>query len=551
MNRTVDYAGLLDATTLAQMPESAFRYLTWGETVGPSFKEGALDSFGLGTAIRFAGTRIPEFFQDSKPLTEDEYRRSPYFRETIPWDDGMTDTRAAALAEWSDASAVRKRRLDNTNTIGIQTVAGILGQATDPVNYIPVLGPAAKAAAVAKMGVVAGRAALASADAALNTAIAGAVSAPVRSGLGDDMSFERFALEVGSAALIGAVFGGVGGALERRSLNSQMRLRQDAAALRNVQTTERVLNEGAVSLAETGEVRLSPEIGRQLERIARKENPASGDLLFAPIDRGDLFRTTKLGRVEDTRPAALGEFETFLREQVLKADPALAARFADAEAKFLAAQDAVEAIEAPLAARTDADTIAMLDEPTAERLREVDAELSGTPPAARRQQLEIERQALVESFEPGVLTKAENDFRIGPGKRAKQARKALAKVQREFATVRREVDAVAQRDMGVRQQMFRAKTDVTPAPRAEVPQAAIDAKARIARPVADAKELGDEFGVNAETGDFFEVEMYRQVADQGRVTATEKADFDRADEIFRRTEGYNAALRAAAICEIG
>ena len=60
--------------------------------------------------------------------------------------------------------------------------------------------------------------------------------------------------------------------------------------------------------------------------------------------------------------------------------------------------------------------------------------------------------------------------------------------------MRREVDAVASRDMAVRQQMFRAKTDVSPAPRDEIPQAAIDAKARIARPVADAKELGDEFG---------------------------------------------------------
>ncbi|NBN64124.1 hypothetical protein [Pannonibacter tanglangensis] len=551
MNRTIDYAGLLDGTTLSQIPESAFGYGSWTETVGPAFREGVLDSFGLGTAIRFAGSRIPEMTQGGRRLTQDEYRQSPYFRETIPWDEGMTDTRAAVLAEWADTRAVRQRRLENTETYGVQTIAGLLGQATDPVNYIPVLGPAAKAAAVGKMGLIAGRAALASADAALNTAIAGAVTAPVRSSFGDDTSFERFALEVGSAALIGAVFGGVGGALERRTLGQKLVAQQDASALRNVQTVERALDDSAVSLAETGEVRLPPDIVQQIARVSRRDNPASGDLLFAPLDRGDLFRTTTVGRVEDTRATVVADFEEFLRQRVLSADPALAARYQEAEARFQAAQDAVEAIEAPLAARTDVDTVAMLDPDTADRLRAVDAELAGTPPAARRRQLEIERQALVESFEPGLLARTESDFRIGPNKRAKAARKALANVRREFSAVRREVDAAARRDMTVRQQMFRSKTDPSPGQADPIPQEAIDAGARVGRPVADAKELAAEFKVDAETGEYAEVEEYELALAQGRISPDAVAAFQRADEIFRRTDDYNNALRAAAMCEIG
>ena len=66
-----------------------------------------------------------------------------------------------------------------------------------------------------------------------------------------------------------------------------------------------------------------------------------------------------------------------------------------------------------------------VDAVSADRLRAVDAELSGTISPTRRQALIEERAAITESLGPGGLDKAQSDLRIGPNRRLRDALKAL------------------------------------------------------------------------------------------------------------------------------
>ena len=130
-------------------------------------------------------------------MDESQWKASEFARDGLKWEQGMTRERAAALADLYDESQYRQMILSNAK--GGAYAAGIAGQflgaATDPINYIPVLGPASKAAAVAKFGRIGGGALVAGGDAALNTAIAGLATRPARAAYGDDVSWTSFAIE--------------------------------------------------------------------------------------------------------------------------------------------------------------------------------------------------------------------------------------------------------------------------------------------------------------------------------------------------------------------
>lgn len=272
-----------------------------------NFQQGILDSFGLGTAIRTLTTpplvnpatsgltmptpetRQPSPFDavvgaraglgalalpgtgvPSKVLSEDEYKASPYFRDVVPWEPGMTEARAQALSSFADLRAVRQFFSQK------QPIASFLGnfagQFLDPINFVPVFGPAAHAATIARAGQVFGRVLLGAGEAAVNTAAFGLLTADVRRKMGDDVSFETMALEIGMSALIGGAFGGGVGIVAGRNAGVLARetarmnrandswdtfaRRMDTTA---VQTGARIaLNDAASSLAIDGEVKMTP-----------------------------------------------------------------------------------------------------------------------------------------------------------------------------------------------------------------------------------------------------------------------------------------------------
>lgn len=260
--------------------------LSLSRTAWETAKGGVLESFGLGTAVRSAvtpDTVSPRFLDEApapsqpsgrrefnlselyraqeqqwaKALSQDQYKASPFYRESVPWEEGMTRERAGALAEQADRKAVRdfyaaKRPI--TAFIG-----NLAGQAIDPINYIPIFGEAVAVANAARFGRVAGRALTASADAMANTALFGLLTAPTRKQLGDDVSWQTTVSQIAMAGLIGAGFGAIHGRFGRATPDE---LRADAesklATLENVQKARVALNDAVDGLIHDGEVRLSP-----------------------------------------------------------------------------------------------------------------------------------------------------------------------------------------------------------------------------------------------------------------------------------------------------
>ena len=248
--------------------------MSLGATFWDQAKGGVLESFGLGTTIRemtLPPSAPGRWYGDTdqsyadrrknyKTITEEEYKASPYFRDNVPWDSGMTEDRAAALATMYDAKRVREYFAEKRPITAF--FGNLAGQATDPINYIPVAGPSVKAAAVARMGVVKGIAATAALDAAANTAIAGLATRETRRSFGDDVSWQAMVSEIATAALLGTAFGTVGGVLQRRAGLRADALRSEAEVkvntLRATQEARIALNEAIGGLANDGEVRLSP-----------------------------------------------------------------------------------------------------------------------------------------------------------------------------------------------------------------------------------------------------------------------------------------------------
>ncbi|RUU81287.1 hypothetical protein [Mesorhizobium sp. M7A.F.Ca.MR.362.00.0.0] len=260
-------------------------------------KGGILESFGLGTAIKdlttpqgneapslaeplygMAAIPIPgaysllksgvqSMMDQGQPLTEDAYRGSAFFRKDIPWDQGMTDARAAALAASDDAKKVREYYA--TKRPFSSFVGAMAGQALDPVNYVPVFGEAVQAAAIGRFGYVAGRAIVAGADAALNTGIAGLVTSDARAKFGDDVSWTALTSQMASAALIGSAFGAVHGALGRRvDARAVSEAEQRLATLKTTQEARIALNEGIDAIANGEDIKLSPNATEPMARVA-------------------------------------------------------------------------------------------------------------------------------------------------------------------------------------------------------------------------------------------------------------------------------------------
>lgn len=285
--------------TMLNMP------FTLGQNLREQTKQGVLDSYGLGTVIRQGniprGNTAPpigsgpipnplvplsglaqslgDMVRGSTPqpsMSEDDYKASPYFRDGIPFEQGMTEARASALALFYDQKKVREFFGSKRP---ISTFLGQFGgQALDPINYIPVFGQAAEAATTARIGTIAGRAMLGVGDAAINTAAFGLMTAGLRDQFGDDVGWQALTGEIAMSALIGGAFGGVSGIIGRAVKARTQRLDRKLEAavadaltdLRSVKESRAVLNEAVADLANGRDVNLTPNSGAVIERVVNE-----------------------------------------------------------------------------------------------------------------------------------------------------------------------------------------------------------------------------------------------------------------------------------------
>lgn len=304
------------AMTAQDAWQSAFdQPYSLGNNLVQQAKGGVLESFGLGTAIRdtfipkgntesgigrmaaaaapgvgpvYEGFRalVQSQVNDNQPdLSEDDYKKSAWYRPNIPFEPGMTQQRAEALATWDDARRVREH-FGQKRPIS-SFIGNLGGQALDPINYVPVFGNLVKAAAVGNMGRIAGTALVAAGDAAANTALAAIPTMGARGQYGDDVSWQTTVSQIATAALIGGAFGGIGGALGK-GLDARAKS-QAVDSLGTLKTTQEsliALNEGIDGIIRGEDINLSPNATEPMARVATQleqnripTGPAPDDML--------------------------------------------------------------------------------------------------------------------------------------------------------------------------------------------------------------------------------------------------------------------------------
>ena len=451
-----------------------------------------------------------------KAITEDEYKASPYYREGVPWDSAMTEDRAAALATMYDAKQVRQHFAQKRPITAF--IGNLAGQATDPINYIPIAGPAVKAAAVARMGRVLGVTATAALDAAANTALAGLATREMRRGLGDDVSWQAMVSDVAMAALIGTAFGTVGGVLERRAGLRADALRVEAQrkldTLANTQQARIALNEAIGGLANDGEVRLSPNGVAPIERVARQVAEVSAtyadlaDTAEAPLpDVGANFSPTS---------------------QISGGDVAGAPRSRELlpPAKFNPIQP--DSLESAVARRAAAlDRLGTLT-------REID----------EGQKLHNRLVRWADVWNSSTAARDRFHYALLPD-RVKAVESELVAAE----TIIRENLTGVREPSGrlVRSADSTLVVNASPARPEAPPQGRTEAEASLSK-AENYKALADQYRVDPETGTFPEEAELRQLAQAGRLSEEDMAVLNDADAAWQDSVAFGEALKATVAC---
>lgn len=273
----------------------------FSQAIDENMISGFLSSYGAGTVARELMTPQPNVVPDpnapllaipnpiealgkaagawgalargDKPeptMTEEEFRASPDWREAIPYEPGMTKSRLAAVSAMYDVN--QARAMMSQKEWGGALIGQFLGQAFDPINYIPFVGEAAQTAAVVRLGSVLGRVSTAALDAAINTAVFGIATAEMRRRFGDAVTFEAMAQEIAMSAVIGGVFGLGVGVLsipgDRRSAAAVKAAAARMAILRDVQGRMAILSDSTDRLARGEE--MNPMARVEFERQVAK-----------------------------------------------------------------------------------------------------------------------------------------------------------------------------------------------------------------------------------------------------------------------------------------
>lgn len=410
--------------------------LSLGSTFWDNTKQGVNESFGLGTAIRNLSTPeaapptdggigdvlgavnraiapdsiirrvIGTDYDGQAALSEDQYKASPSFRESIPYSPGMTEDRASSLAQADDLKKVREFYAQKRPVTAF--LGKLAGSAIDPINYIPIAGEAVAAANAARFGRVGGAALTSSLDAAANTAIFGIGTAPVRGQLGDDVGFQDTLTQVAMAALIGGAFGAVGGALGRgRGSSPELRAEAETklATLQRVQESRVALNDAIDGMLNRSEVEISPASADFAAQVAERELPKIAIARMArEADQAAFDRLDALNRTFDINEAEISRLlsqtldnERFgsTRAAMIEADR-LAERLKKAEDAIAKAPNEKQRIAATQRRDTARDRLrehlAGIDDATVQELEGIDEALAArrtaqAPVATERQQL--------------------------------------------------------------------------------------------------------------------------------------------------------------------
>lgn len=547
--------------------------MSLGSTFWDQAKGGLLDSFGLGTKVREFSLPISPDEQrragvePTPALTEDQYKASPYYRENVPWDSNLTEDRAAALADMSDAKKVREfysQKRPITSFFG-----NLAGAATDPINYIPFTGEAVIAANTARFGRIAGKAISSSIDAAANTAVAGALTQQSRASLGDDVSLQTTVSQIAMAAIVGGAFGaiagsGIGGRVSemvrsrfgRASLPDNVRtdIETKLSTLDNVQAARVALNDAIDGLVRNGEVRLSEASTGMISDVANRELPKAAIARIARELEPEAFhRLDNLNRTFDINDAEIKRLTSLsmdnerfgqTRAQMIEADQ-MAERLQQAEQAIERASSDKERLAAIARRDSIRDDLRKhldgIDDNIVSEIEGIDESLRARrvaqePVALERDQLQRRTQE---------LNAQARDMFWGRETEARNARVAAGEETAPARPMQQAADGVVARSEDIAPNL---KVD-NGVPVEPFDQSVADAQKRVGKPETY-KAMAEQYRVDPATGDFAELPEIEQLRAEGRLTPEDEAALAEADDTLKNANGYAEALKAFANCVI-
>lgn len=209
---------------------------SFGETFAAGASE-ALRSSTVGAAIATRRTKVgfteedaaqawfpdaAEFIPPPALLGEDEWRNGPYFREGLTYPKGgLTQNVAEVLAERKDEAEINAFKLERGS--GVAKWTGIIaGSIPDPLNFIPFIGPAARAGAIARFGEIGGRVLAGAADAGIGAILSEPALYALADAYQEDRDIRDSLLNIGMALGIGGVIGGVGAVVSKRPVTERV-----------------------------------------------------------------------------------------------------------------------------------------------------------------------------------------------------------------------------------------------------------------------------------------------------------------------------------------
>ncbi|TIO26942.1 hypothetical protein [Mesorhizobium sp.] len=560
-----------EGATRAALLNSALKQpLSVFSTLMESAKKDVLQSYGLGTLLREA--QLPEAApvvpgitadpgerdflksrretpqeleqrrRDAGALNEDQYKASAFYRKDIPYDPGMTETRAAALAEMDDARKVREHYASKRPLAAF--IGGMSGQALDPINYIPVAGPAVRAAAIARYGKVAGTAAFSALDAAANTAVFGLATASERAKFGDDVSWQSTVSQIATAALIGSAFGAIGGAVGRRA---DARVRTEAeqrlSTLKTTQEARIALNEGIDAIVRGEDIKLSPNATGPISRVA-------GDVARNSAFTPEPTPITKSATISD-----VAESLRVVKDQHPELDPVTspskfdALLIADLQAKGFDGVDS-QAPAGPVPLNFDPATVDVPEMVIGPNGRLIEAALNPTSPAYGKMLI-----ADAEARLPELQRRLAKMNRPHNRLRTKlQQNSYLSGIADPLGTIERSRNLPqlvryyeGQKARG--EAIVAGKVDTTQATPEPLPDGLAEAKARVAK-AEDTKALADQYRVDHNTGAYDEEAEIAHLATTGRLTEEDLTTLANARRDFDQAAAFGEAMKSLATCLI-
>lgn len=601
--------------------------MSLSSTIGQQFKGGILESLGLGTAIRDVslpeeGPATPQLTMQGPngetitvpdtpqmrrratvqgfaleqetteqlnqrreaagSLDEDQYRSSPYYREGVQWDRGMTEDRAAALAEAYDAKRVREHFASKRPITAF--IGNLAGQAVDPINYIPFVGPTVKAANVARMGRIAGTAATSALDAAANTAVASGLTYSTRKGFGDDITWQTTVSDIAMSALIGGAFGGVAGAIGRRSDARAAEARRAAdmrlSTLKNVQDARIALNDAIDGLARGEDVSLSANAVDAVSRVSREVDQLSrayDDVRANPTGpvRDPLVEITpediegtivSRGAFKDINEADLSSRRGWGLVKILwghgeqsKEAPEFRIEKADVvDLPNVIREYEPSSVSADGRAREwrverDGRTVVYADSMQTDGRHIVTAYVQRPDRAGADAELSRRRSAVSPGSHPqagNLVGDTVGDRSIGTPEAGRDGTGSLSEAGNPVQDTTDQPLPSSDRGQSLPARGNIAQTgglDNSTARPEPIPAGKAEAEARVATPDSY-KAMAEQYRVNPDDGSFLEQADIDQIRNEGRLTAEDELVIAEADEAYETGVSYGEALKAVVGC---